>query len=84
MITVAQAKKALKNHEIKILGTKLEELKTKNPEKHQIFYNTWCSTIMCLYIFNHEDKTIREANWFDVDGKRKICYLNTPTIQWQH
>jgi len=82
MITVAQAKKALKNHEISILGKKLEELKTKNPEKHQIFYNTWCSVIMCLYVFNHEDKTIRQANWFDVNGKRKICYLNTPTIQW--
>lgn len=50
MITVTQAKKALKNHSIKILGTKLEELKTKNPVKHQIFYNT-CVLLSCAYTF---------------------------------
>jgi uncharacterized radical SAM superfamily Fe-S cluster-containing enzyme len=78
-LTAIQAKSILKKTGVNLICRSLKESSTKNPSK-QLFYEPWCGVALAFYVFNHEDKTVREGNYFDVDGKMKFLYYKKPAI----
>jgi hypothetical protein len=63
MITLAQAKKIILGSGEKLMCRKLREIKLKKPDL-QMFAEDWCGVIMCLYVIDINNRTLRKANYF--------------------
>ena len=72
-----EARKIIKSMGFKILG-KIQESPIKGNPRKQMFKEIWCGTVMCLYVVDNENKTLRTANYFNVDGKTITSYTSEP------
>lgn len=78
-LTAITAKAILKKLNKKVMCRTLSDQKMKK-DHLQCFIDVWCGTAMSYYIFNLEDKSVREGNFYNIEGKQKFLYYKEPAI----
>lgn len=80
-LTNIQAKAILKQLGFALMSRSLHEIHLKNSTL-QMFSDDFAGVTYSYFVFNLNDKTVREGNWFDIGGKSKFRYYDKPAMDY--
>ncbi len=76
-LSALEATRIIKSLGIALMSRKLKQVKMKCPTK-QAFCDQFAGLNYVYYVFNLDDKTVRQGNFFDINGQSKFRYYEGP------